>query len=50
MARRLRFFHFKLYAPDNEPPLIASAFEDNTDKSTYDIIGRFIYFEVSKKF
>jgi hypothetical protein len=35
---------------DNEPPLIASAFEDNTDKSTYDIIGRFIYFEVSKKF
>ena len=35
---------------DNEPPLIASSFEDNTDKSTYDIIGRFVYFEVSKKF
>jgi iron complex outermembrane recepter protein len=35
---------------DNSPPLIASAFEDNTDKSTYDIIGRFIYFEVSKRF
>ena len=35
---------------DNDPPLIASAFEDNTDKSTYDIIGRFVYFEVSKKF
>ncbi len=35
---------------DNEPPLIATAFEDNTDKATYDIIGRFIYFEVSKKF
>jgi iron complex outermembrane receptor protein len=35
---------------DNEPPLIASAFEDNTDKSTYDIIGRFVYFELAKKF
>jgi len=35
---------------DNDPPLIASAFEDNTDKSTYDIVGRFIYFELSKKF
>jgi iron complex outermembrane receptor protein len=35
---------------DNEPPLIASSFEDNTDKSTYDIVGRFIYFEISKKF
>jgi len=35
---------------DNEPPLIAGAFEDNTDKSTYDIIGRFLYFEISKKF
>jgi len=35
---------------DNDPPLIASAFADNTDKSTYDIIGRFVYFEVSKKF
>ena len=35
---------------DNKPPLIAGAFEDNTDKSTYDILGRFVYFEVSKKF
>ncbi len=35
---------------DNAPPLIASSFEDNTDKSSYDILGRFIYFEVSKKF
>ena len=35
---------------NNKPPLIASSFEDNTDKSTYDIIGRFVYFEVSKKF
>jgi iron complex outermembrane receptor protein len=35
---------------DEKPPLIASAFEDNTDKSTYDIIGRFVYFEVGKKF
>ncbi|HEY6170488.1 MAG TPA: TonB-dependent receptor, partial [Verrucomicrobiae bacterium] len=35
---------------DEKPPLIASSFEDNTDKSTYDIIGRFIYFQLSKKF
>jgi len=35
---------------DNDPPLIASSFEDNTDKSTYDIIGRFVYFEIAKKF
>lgn len=35
---------------DNLPPLIASASEDNTDKSTYDILGRFVYFEISKKF
>lgn len=35
---------------DVTPPLIAGSFEDNTDKSTYDIVGRFIYFEVSKKF
>jgi len=32
------------------PNLIASSSEDNTDKSSYDIIGRFVYFEVSKKF
>lgn len=24
--------------------------EDNTDKRTYDIIGRFYFFELSKKF
>ena len=35
---------------DEEAPLVASSFEDNTDKSTYDIIGRFVYFEVGKKF
>jgi iron complex outermembrane recepter protein len=35
---------------DEAPPLIASAFEDNTDKSTYDILGRFVYVELSKKF
>ena len=35
---------------DEKPPLVASSFEDNTDKSTYDIVGRFVYVEVSKKF
>ncbi len=35
---------------DNIAPLMASSSEDNTDKSTYDIMGRFIYFELSKKF
>jgi iron complex outermembrane receptor protein len=35
---------------DEKPPLVTSSFEDNTDKSTYDIIGRFVYFEVGKKF
>ncbi len=35
---------------DNAPPIIASSFEDNTDKSTYDILGRFVYFEITKKF
>jgi iron complex outermembrane receptor protein len=35
---------------DERPNLIASSSEDNTDKSTYDIIGRFLYVEVSKKF
>ena len=35
---------------DEKAPLLASSSEDNTDKSTYDIIGRFVYFELSKKF
>ena len=35
---------------DKKPPIIASSFEDNTDKSTYDILGRFVYFELAKKF
>ena len=35
---------------DNMPNLIASSSEDNTDKGSYDIIGRFVYFEFSKKF
>ena len=35
---------------DEKPKLIASSSEDNTDKSTYDILGRFVYIEVSKKF
>jgi len=35
---------------DNLPPLIASSSEDNTDKSSYDILGRFVYVELSKKF
>ncbi len=35
---------------DEDPPLVTSSFEDNTDKSSYDIIGRFVYFEVGKKF
>jgi iron complex outermembrane receptor protein len=35
---------------DEGAPLIASGIEDNTDKSTYDILGRFIYFEITKTF
>lgn len=35
---------------DTSSPLIAGAFEDNTDKSTYDIIGRFVYFQLNKRF
>ena len=35
---------------DAQPPLIPDAVEDNTDKNNYDILGRFVYFEVSKKF
>ena len=35
---------------DNLAPFISSGSEDNTDKSTYDILGRFVYFELAKKF
>lgn len=35
---------------DEKPNLIASSSEDNTDKGSYDIIGRFLYVEISKKF
>jgi iron complex outermembrane receptor protein len=35
---------------DEQVPVIASSSEDNTDKSSFDIIGRFVYFELSKKF
>jgi iron complex outermembrane receptor protein len=35
---------------DNISPLIASSSEDFADKSTYDILGRFFYFEIAKKF
>lgn len=35
---------------DNQAPLIAGGPEDYTDKNVYDILGRFLYFEVSKKF
>jgi iron complex outermembrane receptor protein len=35
---------------DQKPNLIASSSEDNTDKGSYDIIGRFMYFELSKRF
>ncbi|MDH4372792.1 MAG: TonB-dependent receptor [Verrucomicrobiota bacterium] len=35
---------------DEKPPLIASSSEDNTDKSTYDLLGRFVYVQASKKF
>ncbi|HTL57822.1 MAG TPA: TonB-dependent receptor [Candidatus Limnocylindrales bacterium] len=39
-----------LNVSDEKPPLIPSAIEDNTDKNNYDVLGRFLYFEVSKKF
>ncbi|HUL51281.1 MAG TPA: TonB-dependent receptor, partial [Candidatus Nitrosotalea sp.] len=35
---------------NHAPPLVAGAVEDNTDKNVYDIVGRFIYFELAKKF
>jgi len=35
---------------DAAPPFIPSSSEDNTDKTVYDIIGRFVYLEFAKKF
>ena len=35
---------------DVTPPFVPSSSEDNTAKGTYDIIGRFYYFQFSKKF
>jgi iron complex outermembrane receptor protein len=35
---------------DEDPPFVASSTEDYTDKATYSILGRMIYFEFSKKF
>ncbi|HEX4120246.1 MAG TPA: TonB-dependent receptor [Verrucomicrobiae bacterium] len=35
---------------DVQAPLIAGGPEDYTDKNVYDVLGRFVYFEVSKKF
>ena len=34
---------------DRQPPFVAGA-NSNTDLSIYDPFGRFVYFEVSKKF
>ena len=39
-----------LNVADETPRLIPDAPEDNTDKNNYDVLGRFVYFEVSKKF
>lgn len=35
---------------DNVAPLIAGGPDDYTDKNVYDLLGRFVYFEISKKF
>ncbi|MBN9690351.1 MAG: TonB-dependent receptor plug domain-containing protein [Verrucomicrobia bacterium] len=35
---------------DRDPSIVVSSSNNNTDASAYDIIGRFIYFEVGKKF
>ncbi|MBX3746360.1 MAG: TonB-dependent receptor plug domain-containing protein [Verrucomicrobiae bacterium] len=35
---------------DEEVSLVPSSSEDNTDKSTYNILGRLVYFQVSKRF
>jgi len=39
-----------LNVADETPRLIPDSPEDNTDKNNYDILGRFVYFELSKKF
>lgn len=35
---------------DTKPPFIPTSVEDNTDKHAYDIVGRFVFFKVGKKF
>lgn len=35
---------------DKDVPFVASANEDNTDKQTYNLLGRMVYFQMSKKF
>jgi iron complex outermembrane receptor protein len=35
---------------DTKAPFVPSAPNDNTDLGTYDTLGRFIYFDISKKF
>ncbi|WP_237443507.1 TonB-dependent receptor [Sinobacterium norvegicum] len=35
---------------DEKPPLIATAFNDNIDARTHDLIGRYYYFKVTQKF
>lgn len=35
---------------DEDVPFVASSNEDNTDKQAYNILGRLVYFQVSKKF
>jgi iron complex outermembrane receptor protein len=39
-----------LNVSNEQPPLIPDAIEDNTDKNNYDILGRFVYFEITKRF
>ena len=35
---------------DRLAPLISGSSEDHTDKATYDLLGRFLYIEIGKKF
>jgi iron complex outermembrane receptor protein len=39
-----------LNVTNEKAPLISDAVEDNTDKNNYDIIGPFVYFQITKKF